>query len=324
MRFLTGADVATLVEMDDVTDAVEEAYRLLGTDAATDAPRENVRAAGLPGSFKSLPAAADGVGAGGFFYTGGFPGEAASMTTLLFSPDDGGLVACIESDRLSWLRTGATSAVATDHCARADADTLGLLGSGKYARSQLTGVAAVRDLSTVRVYSPTRAHRERFAAEMDDEVVADVVPTSTSREAVADADVVCTATTADAPVFDGADLASGAHVNAIGSHYPDQREVDDRTVERARVIADSLSRARKEEGELLLPAEAGRFDWDEALELGAVVAGDVAGRTDANEVTLFTSGGLGVEYLLVGREVYDRAVASDTGTTLNIPMEGFV
>lgn len=324
MRVLTGEDVAELSSMDHMVDAVEEAYRLLGTGAAADAPRETLRRPGLAGSFKSLPAAVEGVGAGGFFYTGGFPGESASMATLLFDPDDGGLAAVIESDRLSWLRTGATSAVATDRCAREDAATLGLIGSGKYARTQLTGVAAVRDLEAVRVYSPTREHCESFAAEFDGRLDATVRAVEDAAAAVGDAGVVCTATTAADPVFDGADLAAGAHVNAIGSHYPEDREVDGRTVERARVVVDSLARARKEEGELLLPAEAGRFDWADAVELGAVVAGDAPGRTGPGEVTLFTSGGIGAEYLLAGRAVYDRALEADAGVVVDVSAAAFV
>jgi alanine dehydrogenase len=307
--------------MADVVDDVALAYRQLGEGTATDVPRENVRVAGLDGSFKSLPAASETAGAGGFFYTGGFPGDAATMATLVYDPDDGGLAAVIESDRLSWLRTGATSAVATDHCARADAATLGLIGSGTYAESQLLGVAHVRDLDRVRVFSPTKTSRESFAERLAPHVEAAIEPVDTAESAVADADVVCTATTADAPVFDGEDLAPGTHVNAIGTHYPEQREVDSRTVERARVVADTLDRARKEEGELLLPVAEGALSWDDVVELGAVVAGAEPGRTDEREITLFTSGGIGAEYLTVAYGVYERALAADAGTEVDLRLE---
>ena len=323
MRVLTGSDVADMASMSTMIDAVEEAYRLLGTDAAIDSPRETVAVPELAGSYKSLPAAARGVGSGGFYYTGGFPGESASMTTLLFDPADGGIVALIESGRLSWLRTGATSAVATDHCAPPGVDTLGLIGSGTYARTQLTGVAAVRNLDEVRVYSPTVEHRNGFVDEMADEVDAELRAVETPGAAVAGADVVCTATTATDPVFDGADLSTGAHINAIGSHYPDQREVDTATVEQSRVIADSVARAREEDGELLIPASQGRFSWNDAIDLGDIVVGDRPGRRSPDETTLFTSGGLGIEYLLAGRYVYDCAVEAGCGTELDVPVDTF-
>lgn len=321
MRVLDSADVRDLVSIGDVIDDVALAYRQLGDGTATDVPRENVRVAGLDGSFKSLPAASEAAGAGGFFYTGGFPGDGPTMTTLVYDPEDGGLAAVVESDRLSWLRTGATSAVATDHCAKGDAATLGLIGSGTYAESQLLGVAAVRDLDRVRVFSPTSANRESFAERLAPHVDAAIESVETAEAAVADAGIVCTATTASDPVFDGDALDPGTHVNAIGSHYPEQREVDARTVERARVVADTVARARKEEGELLLPIEAGRLSWNDVLELGDVVAGDVPGRTDEREITLFTSGGLGIEYLVVARGVYERARDADAGTEVGIAPE---
>lgn len=321
MRVLDSADVRDLVSMADVVDDVALAYRQLGEGTATDVPRENVRVAGLEGSFKSLPAASETAGAGGFFYTGGFPGDAATMTTLVYDPDDGGLAAVIESDRLSWLRTGATSAVATDHCARADATTLGLIGSGTYAESQLLGVDAVRELDRVRVFSPTKSNRESFAERLDSHVDAAIEPVGTAGSAVADADIVCTATTADEPVFDGDDLAPGTHVNAIGTHYPQQREVDSRTVERARVVADTRDRARKEEGELLLPIEDGVLSWEDVVELGEVVTETAPGRVDEREITLFTSGGIGAEYLTVAHGVYERALEVDAGTEVEFELE---
>lgn len=321
MRVLDSSDVRELVSLEDVIDSVTQAYRQLGAGTATDVPRENVRVSGLDGSFKSLPGASETAGAGGFFYTGGFPGDAASMTTLVYDPADGGLQAVIESDRLSWLRTGATSAVATDHCARPEAETLGLIGAGTYAESQLLGVAAVRDLDHVRVYSPTPDSREGFAERLSAHVDTTIEAVGSAKKAVGGADIVCTATTAGEAVFDGDSLAAGTHVNSIGSHYPEQREVDSQTVERARVVVDTLGRARKEEGEVLLPIAEEQLRWTDIVELGAVVTGDAAGRTSDKEVTLFTSGGIGVEYLLVASEVSARAIEAGVGTEIDLSPE---
>lgn len=92
-------------------------------------------------------------------------------------------------------------------------------------------------------------------------------------------------------------------------------------MERSRVVADTVERARKEDGELQIPIEEGLLSWDDVLELGDVVAGDVPGRTDGRELTLFTSGGIGVEYLVVAREVYERACEADAGTAVTVDLE---
>lgn len=257
MLALSSDDVAELATMDDVIGWVEESYRQLGADEATDFPRETLRAPTLEGNLKAMPAVGPS-GLGGYVYSGGFPdrpGEVFSKLGFVFDDADGRVLGVIHLDRLSWLRTGATSGVATEHAAREDARTLGLVGSGKQARSQLLAVAAVRDVETARVYSPTRANREAFAEEANAKTDVDVTPVGEAREAVAGCDVVCTATTSPEPVIDGDWLDPGTHVNAIGAHYPEQREVDTRTVRRSTVIVDSLARAKKEEGELLIPAE---------------------------------------------------------------------
>lgn len=326
MLFLTSEDVRELVDVADVIEFVEAAYEQLGSGAAADVPRETVRSPAVDGNLKSMPATG-AAGLGGIFYTGGFgdrSDDVVSKLVAVFDDADGDLLCAIESDRLSWLRTGATSGVATDYCARADASVLGIVGAGKQARSQLLAVDAVRELEAVRVYARTPATREAFAAEMDDAVDPAVEAVERPEGAVAGCDVVCTATTSATPVFDGARLDPGTHVNAIGAHYPDQREVDTETVRRSRVIADSLARARKEEGELLVPAEEGAFDWAEAVELGDIVAGDEPGRADEAEITLMTSGGLSIEYLVTGRRVYERAREAGRGTELTVPDAGRV
>ena len=319
MKYLTSADVWSLVSLDDVIEFVETGYRLYGEGSIVDLPRSNAALPGGGGSLKSLPAT-EPESLGGAFYTG-FPGRerySPWLLTVVFEPEYGLLRAVIEGDRLSWLRTGATSAVATDYCARADASTLGIIGSGRQARSQLLAVSAVRPISDVRVYSPTEAHRETFVEEMSESVDATVSAVGSALDAVDSADVVCTATTASEPVLKGDWLREGTHINAIGAHYPDQREVDGRTVERSRVVVDTRDRAQKEEGELLLAAEEERFEWDEAVEMGDIVTGAATGRTSDDEITYMTSGGLGFEYLITGRFITEQAEAEGYGTDLRV------
>lgn len=323
MRSLSSDDVDELVDIDDVVASVEKAYQQLGNGTATDFPRENLRADDIEGSLKAMPAVSPS-GLGGYVYTGGFsnqPEDAVSKLGFVFDDATGGLLGIIELDRLSWLRTGATSAVATKYAAREDATTLGMIGSGKQAQSQFLAVAAVRDIDRAHVYSPTRQNREQYARELNEKTDVEVTAVESARQAVEGCDVVCTATTSSEPVLDGDWIDPGTHVNAIGAHYPDQREVDTRTVERSTVIVDTLDRAKKEEGELIIPAAEGQFDWDDAIEMGDIVTGQVSGRRDDEEITYMTSGGISVELLVPARDVLDRAVEEDVGSKLEFSRE---
>lgn len=316
MLLLTSQDVKELVTIEDVIKILEDGYEQHGCGEMTDISRENIRSPAIEGSLKSMPAAGP-PGLGGILYTGGWadrPSDAVSKLSVLFGDTHGELLCVVECDRLSWLRTGATSGVATDYCAPQDTSTLGIIGSGKQARSQLLAVDAVRDFAEVKVFSPTRANREQFASEMNDDVSMAVRPVADPRDAVSGCDVVCTATTANEPVFDGEWLDPGTHINAIGAHYPDQREVDTETVQRSKVIADALHRAQNEEGELIIPVEEGAFSWEDVTELGDVVCGAEEGRDSKEQVTLMTSGGLSMEYLVTTRGIYDRAKGKGVGT----------
>jgi alanine dehydrogenase len=183
MVFLDSDDVADLVSFGDAIDLVEDAYRQLGTGRATDVPRTNVSAPGTDGSLKSLVGTGPS-GLGGNLYTGFRGPRGASKLVALFDETTGELRCAIEGDRLSWLRTGATGGVAVDHCARDDATTLGVIGSGRQARAQLFAVDRVRELEDVAVYSPTAANRSAFAEAVADEINADVPPVSSTRAAV--------------------------------------------------------------------------------------------------------------------------------------------
>lgn len=323
MRALSSDDIAELVDIDDVIDSVEEAYRQLGAGEATDVPRENVYADAVEGNLKSMPAVGPS-GLGGYVYTAGFsdsPDDAFSKLGFVFDDEDGDMVGVVQLDRLSWLRTGATSGVATKYAAREDATRLGIIGSGKQARSQLLAVAAVRDIEQARVYSPTRENRVAFAEELSEKTDVDVLAVDRARDAVKGCDVVCTATTSPDPVLDGEWLDPGTHLNAIGAHYPDQREVDVQTVKRSTVIVDALNRAKKEEGELIVPADSGEFDWDDAIEMGDIVTGQVPGRRDDDEITYMTSGGLSIEVLVPARDVLEEALDAGVGTDVDLTNE---
>jgi len=236
---------------------------------------------------------------------------------LLFSTEDGRLLSILEADWISWMRTGATSGVATKYLAQNDARCAGIFGTGKQARSQLMAVAAVRPIERALVYSPTPSRRKQYATDMSNRLGIAVQAVDAPEAILGEADVICTATTSRTPVFDGEQVRQGVLVNAIGQHYPDRREVDSALVARSRIVVDDRKRALQEDGELLIPLQAGELaEAKIEATLGEVVAGLKTGRT-GDEITLFTSGGIASEVLAVAAGVYEVAEREGLGQEID-------
>jgi ornithine cyclodeaminase len=207
-------------------------------------------------------------------------------------------LALLEGSTLTAIRTGAASGAATDLLARQNASTVAVIGSGVQARTQLEAVCTVRTVDEVRVYSPNKQHAQAFANEMAGfgPVPMNIKVAASADDAVPDADIVCTATSSSTPVFTGALLAPGSHVNAVGSFRTDMQEVDVETVRRALVVVDSREAAREEAGDLMIPIESGAIGFDHIhAELGEIVNGTRPGRTSAEQITYFKSVGVAVQ-----------------------------
>ena len=246
-------------------------------------------------------------------------GGAVRFAVLLYSGADGKLLAIIEADWLGQMRTGAASGLATQHMASPDADTLALIGSGGQARTQLLAICAVRPLKRVAIFGRDPERRRRFCEEMSQETGVAVVPVASAEEAVREAEIVVTATTAREPVVLGEWLRPGTHVNAMGANWRNRREIDDTAVERSGVVAvDDLDQAKIEAGDLIIPAETGRFDFARAVELGRIVAGETPGRRSPDDITLFKSIGVALEDLAVAGHVFALAREQGRGEEINL------
>jgi ornithine cyclodeaminase/alanine dehydrogenase-like protein (mu-crystallin family) len=304
-----------------MVDAVESAYRLAGEGHLAQRPRLQVRADGERTFLHLMGAVSATAGvAAAHVYTGGNRGAGVPQkVTLVFDTSDGGLRAIIESSWLSWARTGATGAVATRHLARHDAAVLGLIGAGKQAAAQLQAIAATRRLEGVYVYSRSPESRAAFAAEMAARTGLPVEALASSDDVVARAGIVSTATTSSEPVFPGTAVGPGLHVNAIGAHYPERRELDGATIARALVFVDDPDRSAEEDGELRLALLEGALPPGHVTTtLADVVAGRAAGRRGPEDVTVFLSGGLGSEYLAVAAAAVEHATRLGLGTRVDL------
>jgi len=255
---------------------------------------------------------------GGYAYTSGFSGPNAWFMTPLFDTESGEPLALIDGASMNPFKTGATGAVAVDALARDDATTLAVIGSGAQARGQLHTTATVRNLEEVRVFSPTPENRETFAAEFDDHLEASVEAVDSSAAAVSGADIVITATKAADPVFDSADPDPGTHVTAMGQYTPGRHELDTATIERATYVPDLRARATQDAGRSWR-LEAGVVDEDHVhAELGEVVAGVKPGRTTDDEITVFDSGGTGIETVAAAYMLYEKARSKGLGSEFSI------
>lgn len=314
---ISEAEVRQLLTMPMAIEAVEEISRKQSTGEVVVHPRRRFEFSG--GGFFHYMAAAD-------FSTGfvamkqyTYVNGKVRFLVPLYAMQTGDLVAMIEADYMGQLRTGAASGVATKYLSRKNSRVAAIIGSGGQARTQLQAIAAVRKLEAVQVYGRDAARREKFASEMSQRLGISVQAASSSSDAVRGADIVGTATTTTQPVVNGADLAPGAHINAIGANHAHKRELDDEAVSRANVIVvDSIEQSRQEAGDLIIAFKGDETRWNGVKTLSEVVAGKASGRSSDPEVTLFKSNGIAAWDLAVAMKVF--ALAKEKHVGREIPL----
>lgn len=227
---------------------------------------------------------------------------------VLFDPETGGPVCVLHAGEITAVRTAAASAVATDALARKDARRLAILGSGEQAATHARAICKVRELESITIWgrSPERAHA--FAERMQAELAVPVAVAGTVEEAVAEADIVCTVTSAAEPVLQGAWVRPGTHLNLVGSSHAGPAEVDSDLVLRSRFIADSREGVLAQGAEFLRAKAAGLIGDDHVVaEIGQVLAGEVIGRRSAEEITVYKSLGHVVQDLVSAWMLYSQA-----------------
>ncbi|MDA8017535.1 MAG: ornithine cyclodeaminase family protein [Thermoanaerobaculia bacterium] len=299
LTLLSAAEFRRALPMPEAVELMKEAYAEYSAGAVL-APQRLALDIPTDGITLVKPAYLESGGLGAKIVSV-FPGNrelgrpVTSGLMVILDPATGEPLGLADGGFVTAWRTGAASGAATDLLARPDARVGAIFGCGAQARTQALALDAVRSFDEIRVYARTAADVARFVEDMSADVRARLVPASTPLEAVEGADVICAATTASRPVFDGTSLADGAHVNGIGSFTLEMQEVDEETVGRARVFVDSHRSATAEAGDLMIAARKGRTDPTSWVELGEVVAGREPGRQSAGELTFFKSVGLAVQ-----------------------------
>lgn len=312
--FLSEADVRRLLTMDLALEAVEAAHRAHGLGRAIDMPRARTRVPAV--SLHILQGALLDEGVMGYkAYTASR--EGARFLVHLFDAANGRLLAVIEADTLGMMRTGAAGGIAAKYLARADAATVGVFGAGWQAQGQIEALCRVRPIKRLKIFSRAPEKRRAAAADFQQRFGVEAIPAESPEQVVHDCDIVVTITTSVTPVFDGAWLARGCHVNAAGANALIRREIDETTVRRAALVCvDSRETALREAGDLLPALEKGRLHERQLIELGEIVVGVRRGRTAAEEITLFESQGMAIQDLALANRLLSLARERGLGQVL--------
>jgi alanine dehydrogenase len=306
--------VEELVSVPEVIDILETAFQDQAVGRAWNNPRNRLR---LPGTTLHMMAGA----IPGYFGYKAYTVTAGKTNFLffLYSAQTTDLLAIIEADALGQKRTGAASGLATRILAKPDSSQATIFGAGWQAQSQLLAIDAARTLKRIWIASRRPERREAFIKKMQPQVKAELVSANSAEEAVRSSDIVTTITSSREPVLKGEWLSTGVHINAAGGNLLLRREIDDDVVLKAnRLVVDSLDQSKIESGEFLGVIESGKRHWEDFIELRDVVAGFKPGRTNPSDITLFKSGGIGMEDVAIGKLIYERAVERQVGKTLDL------
>jgi alanine dehydrogenase len=306
--YLTEAEVEQVLTPADAIAAVESCFDRLARGEVENRPRYRIRADGA--TLAVMSAVDKELRLAGVKSYVSVPGKTSFLVSL-FDLASGAVVGVIEADKLGQLRTGAASAVAAKHLARDGATSLGIIGCGWQAESQVLCIReAVPAIERVVAYCRTEDSLARFCRKLKAEAG------ETHRDP-AEQDIVVTVTTSRDPVLRGEWLAPGALVCGVGANRPQARELDNKVVERAAfVCCDSIEGARLESGDLIEPVDQGVLDWLEVHELQEVVAGETQGRQSADDIVLFKSNGIAAWDVAAGALVLERAREHSVGREL--------
>ena len=324
MLILTAEDVRKALPMNEAIEAMKDAYAALSNGTAvvplrTRLPLPNSQSLSLfmPAYVHSTDSQALAIKVVSLFPTNPARGLAyIQAAVLVFDPQTGQAIALLEGSSLTAIRTGAAGGAAIDLLARKKSKVAAIFGAGAQGRTQLEAACNARNIETAYVFDANVEKAQAFAEELKGKssITQDIRVASSAREAVENADIICTATTSTLPVFDDKDLKAGTHISAVGSYTPDMQEVPAETLQRAKIFVDSRSASLEEAGDLIQPMRAGLFDESHICgELGEVILGQIPGRQSNDEVTYFKSVGIAVQDAMAAQVALTNALKMDIG-----------
>ena len=233
---------------------------------------------------------------------------------LLQDPNTGDVICIMDGGYLTAVRTGAASGVASKYLARDEQNmVVGIFGAGVQAKTQLMAMAAARHISRAYIFDTSDEAARHLVTDLGAELDFNIIKAD-SPDQLLEADIICTATSSPDPLFDGEAIKPGTHINGIGSHTPNARELDTVIIQRSKLVGDSREACFNEAGDVMIPLQDGSIDESHFYaELGEVLTGAKPGRESDQEITVFKSNGLAIQDAATAKLVYDKAVEAGIG-----------
>ena len=315
-RWLTEADVTSLLDINTAITALEHGLRLEARGEAANMTKTHVAWSG--GNLHAIGATFTGAGIAGTKTWAYTPNGSTPLLTL-FDSASGALLTVIDAFALGQLRTAAASGVATRRLARPSARTLAVIGTGEQALPQAAAVVAVRPIDAVRAFGRNPERKAAFVRRVQDELGVPASGADSVAAAVDGADIITLATRATEPFLRPAMVARGAHVNAIGAITPERAEFEPDLLGRCDpIVVDSLPQAQRLSREFMDYFGPGKRPWSAVTPLSALVATPNA-RRQGSDLTLFKAMGMGISDLSLAIECYRRATERGLGRIIPHP-----
>jgi ornithine cyclodeaminase/alanine dehydrogenase-like protein (mu-crystallin family) len=330
-RIIGHADVTAILHMKECITLMRQTLAGLARGRVTMPARQHLALPHGSGTLGMMPAFLhDGPSLGIKVLTAFAGNEGTALDShqgavLLFDASNGRLLAVIDATAVTAIRTAAVSGVATELLSAPGSRELALLGTGTQAITHLDAMCAVRPIVRVRVWSRSRVRATELARQIRARGSVDAEAVGDAREAVEGAQIVCTTTSSREPVLEGAWLAPGTHVNAVGAAAPTRRELDSEAILRSALFVDRRESALREAGDVMIPLREGAItEAHIRAEIGELLVGLHPGRGDAAAITVFKSVGLAAEDVACARYLYDHAEAAGLGTDVSLGGARFV
>lgn len=327
MIYLSKEDISKVITMKEVIAAVKGAFEMVAEDTVDIPLRTKIPAPKVSGEFLFMPAYAESLNAAAVKVINIFSKNidkgliSAPAQTLLIDGETGYIIALMDGNYVTQLRTGASSGVAFELLANKDAKIGAMIGTGGQAATQLEAMICACDLEEVKIYDMNKERLDAFVADMTEKLAAygtKFTAAKDSDDCIADADVLITVTPAKDPVFDGTKIKPGCVISAVGTYEPHKHELDPAVLPRtSKIYCDSVSAALSETGDLLIPIADGIIsEADINGNIGDVSLGKIVGRESEDEIIVYETVGVAAQDLCTAKVIYDKAVEMGIGVQL--------
>lgn len=306
MLFLKNTPIDQILAIGEMIDTIEDTLKEIASGRGYELPRRRIHHPNrmilgiLPGSVH---------GAMGAYIQTDLDRKIHHENVMIFSAESGEPLILFQDCSINEFRTGAAGGIGAKYLARTDASRVAVLGSAAHAETQLRAMASVRKLTEAWVYSPTPERRETFAAKMSRELQIPLHVGASAEEAIASADVIITATNSRTPIFNGDELKEGVHITSIanGDRTRVRQELDETVLRRANpIFVTSKETLCVNESDIFRAVRDKVIGWDKVHEISNLLLGQVAGRSNDRQITLFKLQGTGIMDVAIGFEAYKR------------------